>query len=343
MPVRRQSPLLGAAVLLGLLLGAVGGAEAQFAPAPQLVPQPAPTPVSPAVPSSQGVDAFTVSGITVDVNASDANAAREQAIAEAQRKAWGELHRRMTPGGAAAPDLSAADLGRLVQAFSIDDERVSATRYIATMTVRFRPDPVRDLLAGSGAARYVEPPTRPLVVLPVTVVDGRPILWEDRTPWRAAWEERQPGASLVPLLVPDGELSDISAIGVNEALAGDPTSITNIAQRHNAGGVVVARAILPSGDAVAGGASVEVTLHGLDGTRTGKVVDVRADPAVRPTCWPAPWSSPGPRWTSCGRPGTPSRPDPSRPSAPPCPSRGSPNGWRPASGWPGWAPWGGPI
>lgn len=230
-------------------------------------------------------EAFTVSGIAVDVTAADASAARDRAIAQAQRKAWDELFKQLLPPGAKPPALSDVELSRAVQNFSIDDERLSPGRYAAVMTVRFAPDPVRQAMAGTGAATYVEPATRPMVLLPLTVTAaGAPVLWDDRTPWRSAWEahEGRPGA-LAPLTVPDGELSDVSAISAQEALAGDSAALAKIAQQHGAGGVVVAKTTLgPEGAVLAQGLRVEVTLATLDGLKASKTLNVRADADDRP-------------------------------------------------------------
>lgn len=229
-----------------------------------------------------GAEAFTVSGVAVDVSAANANAARDEAIAQAQRKAWDELYRRITPGGGSAPRLSDVDLARLVQGFSIDEERVSATRYLGSMTVRFRPTAVRDVLAGTGA-QYAEPPTRPFVLLPVTVIGGRPVLWEDRSSWRNAWEERPEGGSLVPLLVPYGELDDIAAINVESAMQGDAEAIRRIAQKYNAAGVIVARTDLAEGGTVpAGQLSIEISRYTADQPREQQTITVKADAADRP-------------------------------------------------------------
>ncbi len=260
------------------------GAAAAPMPNPVGAPIQAQMPVPAAVPpagAAMAADPYAVSGVLVDISASNANAARDQAISQAQSKAWAELYARLVPGGS-APRMSERDLARLVQGFEIDDERVSATRYVGSFTVRFRESAVREMLAGS-TSQYVEPPSRPFVLLPVTVVDGRPVLWEDRTPWRAAWEERPASSSLVPLLVPDGELADISAIGAEEALAGNPEALARIAQRYNAQGVVVARATLPAGELNPGQAlTVDVTRYDADGGKAEQTVPVQPDAADRP-------------------------------------------------------------
>ena len=238
-------------------------------------------------PSAQTVrhEAFTVSGVAVDVTAADASAARDRAIVQAQRKAWEELFKQLLPPGAKAPALSDVELSRAVQNFSIDDERLSPGRYAAVMTVRFAPEPVRQALAGTGTASYVEPATRPMVLLPLTIApSGAPVLWDDRTPWRAAWEayEGRPGA-LAPLTVPDGELSDVSAVSAQEAQAGDAAAFAKLAQQHGAGGVVVAKVALePQGPARGQSLQVDVMLATLDGLKASKTITVRPDADDRP-------------------------------------------------------------
>ncbi|HYF89868.1 DUF2066 domain-containing protein [Azospirillum sp.] len=270
---RRRAPLLAglAAMSTALVLTMTGPAGAQTGSPP---PAAASAAASAAMPSAS--DPFAVSGVRVDINGSNPTTVRDQAIREAQAKAWAELYRRLVPGGT-PPRLSDNEIARLVQGFEIDEEKVSASRYVGAITVRFRPNAVRDALGQSGGAtQYVEPPSRPFVILPVTQTDGRTILWQDRTPWRAAWEARQPAASLVPLVVPDGELTDAQAISGEDAIAGNAEALGRIAQAYKAGGVVVARTDLPAnGPDPARGMTVDVTRYGLDGTRDNQVVQVK--------------------------------------------------------------------
>ncbi|MCW2243662.1 DUF2066 domain-containing protein [Azospirillum canadense] len=278
-PVIVAAALLTLAVPGGSARAQATGAAPPAAPAAAPVAVPAATGVAPS--AALAADGYTVQGVKVDVSAANANAARDQAIREAQLKAWAEMYKRLVPNAANAPKVSDNDLARLVQGFEIDDEKVSATRYLGSITVRFRPNAVREMLGGA-AQQYVEPPARPFVVLPVTVTDGRPVLWEDRTAWREAWEGRPAGGTLVPLVVPDGELSDISAIGVNEALAGTPEALARIAQRYNAAGVIVAKTDLPSGGPDLGRPlAVEVTRYAPDGSKDQQAVNVKADPSDR--------------------------------------------------------------
>jgi hypothetical protein len=78
-------------------------------------------------------------------------AAREIAHREGFRLAWRRLLEAEAPEQLARlADLPDSELDRLVEGFEIDREHVTATRYSAAMTVIFRPDPVRALLARGG-------------------------------------------------------------------------------------------------------------------------------------------------------------------------------------------------
>lgn len=257
-------------------LWGVSGAGAQTAPGA--------APGAPASPikdtaSSVPTDPYTVSGIRVDVSADNATNARERAFAEAQAKAWAELRRRVAPG---APDVRtpADDIARVVLGVTVDDERITPTRYVASLTVRFRPNAVRDAFAATGA-QYVEPPARSLVVLPVTVGAGKPKLWDDRTPWRDAWDSRT-GNSLVPLQVPAGDLSDVTAIGADEAAAADPAAMDRLIKKYGAPGAIIVRAAVPpAGQPLPSALVVEVTRVDADGRRTDQSVNVPKDPDDR--------------------------------------------------------------
>lgn len=221
-------------------------------------------------------DPYAIAGIKVDVSADNANVARDRAIAAAHVRAWQELYQRVVPNGGPAPKLSDSDLSRLVQGFSIDDEKVTPTRYLASITVKFRPDAVRNQLAGTSSL-YAEPPARPYVLLPVTMVDGKPVLWEDHTPWRNAWESRTTN-SLVPLTVPPGELPDVAAIDATAAVAGNPESFVKIQQKYNAPSVVVVRASLPAaGQPLPATLTTSVSRIDANGERQDLTVTTRKD------------------------------------------------------------------
>jgi hypothetical protein len=188
--------------------------------------------------AAQGVgDAFTVRGIDVDVTAANPQAAKDQAIAEGQNRAFRMLLERLTQPGDHAR-LPKADGTQYVRDFSVESERSSSTRYIATLSVRFNPAAVRKLLQGAGIA-YAEPRNRVLVVVPVfKPAGGRAVLWDDPNPWRAAWLGLG-GGGLVPVVVPTGDLTDAQTISPEQAIAGNPEAMQTLGARWRTSDVLV--------------------------------------------------------------------------------------------------------
>src|SRR5689334_871645 len=195
-------------------------------------------------------DVFTVGPVPVDVTGKSAAEAREEARVDGQRRAFRTLVERLTLASdrARLPRVDDAMLNNLVQDFSVANERSSAVRYLADLTFRFRSEPVRRLLRGAGIP-FAETPSKPVVVLPVLVGDGEPVLWDSPNPWRDAWANRRTQGGLVPFVVPTGDLSDLSAVDAPQALAGDKDSFDKIVQLHGNGDALVTTA-RPRGEGV---------------------------------------------------------------------------------------------
>ncbi len=208
---------------------------------------------------------YTVTDIRVDRTAETAAEARELAIADGHVQALQRLYEKILPADqiSSAPRLSAKQIPPYVLAFSVDSEQSSAVRYIATLTFKFLADDVRGLLGQQGvtAARSESPP---VLVLPLFSQDGQNRLWQDPNPWRDAWANRGSGSGFVPLMVPLGDLGDVSAVDVEGALTADPVKLAAVAQRYNAAAVLVSQSIL-SGDPEAGTAQLQ-TITRADGS-----------------------------------------------------------------------------
>jgi hypothetical protein len=204
----------------------------------------------------QTAELYVARHVPVDATAQSAAKARDQAIVEGQRRALDIVLRRLTPVEAqpGLPRLDDAGVARLVDGFIVESEKASARRYIAELTVEFRPRAVQDLLRGAGVA-FVAQSAPPTLVLPVLDEGGQVTLFDDPNPWRDAWRkaaERHSG--LVPLVFPLGDLQDVAAVSPEEALAGDDAALSGLARRYGASrwAVAVAR---PDED------SVDVTLR----------------------------------------------------------------------------------
>jgi hypothetical protein len=113
---------------------------------------------------------YTVTGIPVDVTAENAAAARDQAIVEGQRAALKLLVENMMGTEKAAQIALPDDAGisEMVQDFEVESERLSAVRYVGTLTFRFLSDPV-DQLVGRAPAGTIQT-TAPMPAGPVRTI-----------------------------------------------------------------------------------------------------------------------------------------------------------------------------
>jgi hypothetical protein len=196
--------------------------------------------------AQDGNPIFTVTGVAVDQTAASASAARDIALAAGQRRAAQRVFQRLIirTDQRSLPQLSDDVVARLVQNIEVSDEKTSSTRYLATLTVAFKPDAVRDHLR-AGGLRFSETVSRPRLVLPVFEAAGAINLWDPPNAWREAWEARTVDPdTVVPLVLPEGDLQDIGSIGPIQALAAEARPVQAIAARYRVRDVVVAHATL---------------------------------------------------------------------------------------------------
>ena len=187
-------------------------------------------------------DAFTVEHVDVDATADNAAAAREKATLTGQQTAFNRLLDRLTPHDqrATLPHPSAAEIGDLVRDFAVENEKASAVRYLASLSVRFRPDEIRALLRTAGVP-FAETMSKPIVIVPLLKSNAGLSLWDDTNAWRQAWQDSQRDG-LVPFVVPLGDLDDTVALDAARAQAGDSEGLAALAWRYKAGDVIVATA-----------------------------------------------------------------------------------------------------
>ncbi len=183
---------------------------------------------------------FSVTGVDVDVTDKDASTARTRAIIEAQVKAFYVLVERLGSPEAAQrlQGMDARDIGRMLRSLSIEEERSGPGRYIGKLTVRFLPDKIRELLGRYGID-VVEDQAPAIVVLPLWKGPNGAEVWEDNL-WRKAWLDLKAEQSLVPIIVPLGDLEDTSAISPQEAEAGDAIKLEALMMRYEAKAILVA-------------------------------------------------------------------------------------------------------
>lgn len=205
-------------------------------------------------------DVYVADNVPVDVTAPTVTDARERALVQARVNGLRKVVERLVAPGdlSRVPTLTSTQVIDMVRDFSIANERTSAVRYIADLTVRFNPEAVRRLLRDADIP-FAETMSKPLVVVPLLrTQDGKTLLWEEGNPWRAAWTKTASVNGLVPIYVPNGEPKDL-ALTLDQAMNKDAGALATLANAYDAGGALVALAAME-------GPAIRLT---LDVVRTG--------------------------------------------------------------------------
>lgn len=199
------------------------------------------------VETAEAANPFEIKGIYVDVTADNVTEARRQALREGQNKAFETLLKRLTLKADRdfLPWVEPANQAQYIRDFSISGEKTSAVRYLATLSYHFKEDAIRDLLKARSLP-FAETISKPVLVLPLYDDSGRLSLWDEPNPWSAAWSSLSLQNGLVPIVLPLGDLTDISGLSAQQAANMDEAALRTMAQRYDVNTVVVARLIVAS-------------------------------------------------------------------------------------------------
>lgn len=183
---------------------------------------------------------YTATGIDVDVTG-DIATLRDQALLQGQRLGLQKVLAEIAPAERVqALTLPSDDvISSWVQDFEIEQEKSSATHYIGRYTFRFLADPVQQFLASNNVS-FAQVQTKRLLVLPIYTDDtGNSTLWGPANLLMLPWGAKAPTASLVPMVLPSGDVSDSTTLTATQALAGDLPRLGALAQRYSAADVLV--------------------------------------------------------------------------------------------------------
>lgn len=167
-----------------------------------------------------------VRDIVVDVTAETGVAAREEAWAEAQRKAWEKID---------GPSLPDSTIDSLVSAIVVQRERIGPRRYIATLGVVFDRERATSFLGAAGQIQR----SAPMLLLPVTFSGGTALMYERRNEWQRAWAEYQAGASRISYVRPSGSGGESLLLTYGQGGRRSRTWWRNVLDQFNASDVLV--------------------------------------------------------------------------------------------------------
>ncbi|MGD9539160.1 MAG: DUF2066 domain-containing protein [Alphaproteobacteria bacterium] len=207
-------------------------------------------------------ETYTVRDVPVEAKAESAASAREVAFAKGQRDAFEHLISRLvlSQDRSQVPSLSDGEITELIEGFEVNDEKVSPTTYRASLTVSFQESQINALLRRSGVG-FAENRAKPVVIVPVTILEDGPALWQEDNLWLYAWTARDVPGGLVPVIVPLGDAADISSLNAAQAVSGDAAALGSFAARYGAAEAVVAEAKITPPKGENGAALVELNVE----------------------------------------------------------------------------------
>lgn len=171
---------------------------------------------------SFGVSAgsFDVDGISVSAEAETAAAARTQALQAGQEEAFARLTALLVAPAHRSAELSpeTADVLNMVQDVSVRDEKTTATRYMASVNVRFDAEAVQRFFADRHVPYLSEMPPQSVVVPVFTSFAGQTAVFDEANPLYEAFKNLPTHGGLYRLTVPLGDAEDMAgAAGVTDA------------------------------------------------------------------------------------------------------------------------------
>ena len=211
--------------------------------------------------NSQSIAQVEVRDIQVDVTAESGLKARDMGIAEARRKAFQALlesnpNLAESLNGRTQP--SDKDLEYATETFEIQNEKISATRYIGTLTITFSASGMERLLSGDfdyadtsakntqkedsdGAQKSgVETKShelnhdRNVVLVPLYVTPDESLLWA-KNPWREFWQhtKNQVGSDgVLQTTIPLGDLQDILSTSIEDFMTNRAGNVQKLLNRY---------------------------------------------------------------------------------------------------------------
>lgn len=182
---------------------------------------------------------FTVDDVRVDVTSSSAVAAREEAFEKAQVEAFTILAQRMLSGENVAQQIPDVDtISTMIKDYQISNEQLSTVRYVATYKFRFDDKAVRSYFNAADVP-FSDVSANPSLVLPFYQQGEKTILWSTSNPWLNSWNRADNLDGLVPLVVPLGDIADVSDIDDDEALDYNNARLRRLLDRYNASEAVI--------------------------------------------------------------------------------------------------------
>lgn len=174
---------------------------------------------------------YTADMISVSAEANTAVEARDLALNHAVREAFPMMIRRVSLSDTTHVDATPAEMSAMVKGLSISNEKTTPTKYMADVTVQFKPKDVQDFLNRQGVLFITKEPPKYLLI-PIFIEGDKAVIFDEQSPLYAAMKKGISGGSIYEFTTPLGDESDVKTVTLDLLNSGDLTDLNALLIRY---------------------------------------------------------------------------------------------------------------
>lgn len=197
-------------------------------------------------------DLFTIDGIKTSSSGPTGKQAKDTAMLAGQREAFTKLLERIasSQSNSGLLNIDADKLAELVQGIEVNDEKITASYYSATLNISFNKSLVEKLLKDN-AVNFTDKKSAPIVLVPLLITNGQKMLFEEENPLRKSLATVTSANHVLTIIVP-ANLRGVDKEKLNQAIEDLPTdikdSLLKIGQNYKADKLILIAAEQVDGD-----------------------------------------------------------------------------------------------
>ena len=180
---------------------------------------------------------YIIDNVKIDIVSKDPNLTREFATERAMKKAFRRLltwiltqnnFNQLLPNEKIIDEL---EIKKFVSGYQIKHETFNNNNYNAEFSVMFDKRFVRQWLV-KNKVNYLEKKTPTVLVIPISELNNKKVLWDDPNLWRLLWQNQSEGKNFIPMIFPHGDAEDLISLSYEDVNLLKIDKLTNFASRY---------------------------------------------------------------------------------------------------------------
>ena len=193
--------------------------------------------LSPTSVMSNEDNTYIIDNVKIDIVSKDPNLTREFATERAMKKAFRRLltwiltqnnYNQLLLNEKIINEL---EIKKFVSGYQIKHETFNNNNYNAEFSVMFDKRFVRQWLV-KNKVNYLEKKTPTVLVIPISELNKKKVLWDDPNLWRLLWQNQSEGKNFIPMIFPHGDAEDLISLSYEDVNLLKIDKLTNFASRY---------------------------------------------------------------------------------------------------------------